>query len=102
MNALAKYFRLNFMEVMGFKSKVVVFRRGGLIRRGIRFCLEDTEIEIIHEYSYHCFERFSIRQIEPRLPFRSTDDFEIRCGYITLKKVCPFSLKRDWVILSAV
>ena len=52
MTALARYCRLNFMEVNPTKSKVVVFRRGGLTRRGIRFSLEDTEIEIVSEYSY--------------------------------------------------
>ena len=52
MNALAKYCRMNFLEVNPAKSKVVVFRRGGVLRRGIRFVLGDVRIEIVSQYNY--------------------------------------------------
>ena len=35
-----------------FKPKVIVFRKGGILPRNLRFFYNDTELEIVSSFSY--------------------------------------------------
>ena len=52
MDSLAEFCRDNFMEVNPHKSKVVVFRRGGGLRKGLKFTLDGKVIDTVPEYIY--------------------------------------------------
>jgi len=52
LNSLSKYVTSNGMRVNIDKTKVIIFRRGGRLRKRDKFVLNDRPVEVVSEYKY--------------------------------------------------
>ena len=52
LNILSEYCNRNRLKLNTAKTKIMVFRRGGILQRGLAFYYNDTELSIVNTFSY--------------------------------------------------
>ena len=55
LNSLEQYCNKWKLKLNKTKTKIIVFRKGGLLPRNLKFYYDNTELEIVSSFTYHSF-----------------------------------------------